>query len=84
MRTRTILDALIRAVEMEQEYAHDWAPYISADRHWRLCERQRAAFHRELLRRMDERDAWHTMFPINTPAQVGASLMKAEVNWGKR
>ena len=70
MRTRTILEALMRAVEMEQEYGHDWAPYHSAERHQRLSERQIGRFRAEILRRMDERDAWHTMFPVSTPAQV--------------
>ena len=76
MRTQTILRALIRAVEMEQEYGHDWAPYHSAERHHRLSERQRGVFERELLRRMEERDAWHIMFPVSTPKQVALLLMR--------
>jgi len=77
MRTRTIYNAMsgaYRTIIFTQ----------TVDAFLNRKARQWAKFERELLRRMDERDAWHTMFPVNTPAQVGASLMKAEVNWGKR
>lgn len=62
MKTRTIYNACNRA-------ANRWHAGYSE-----VAERQFRTFERELLRRMDERDAWHTMFPVSTPAEVAQAL----------
>ena len=44
--------------------------------------RQLKTFREELERRMDERDAWKTMFPVSTPMQVAINLVTAHVERG--
>lgn len=62
MRTRTIYKAL--------DCVRESSAFFATEKR----VRQAATFERELLRRMDERDAWHTMFPVSTPAEVAQAL----------
>ncbi len=80
MRTRTIYNAMQNA-EREMKYllsryrAGPFKPTALEARKGR----QFVIFERELLRRMDERDAWKTMFPVSTPIQVAIGLVTAHV-----
>jgi len=71
MRTRTIYTARIRAGIRARSMGY---PHKAI--------RQVSVFERELLRRMDERDEWKTMFPASTPIQVAIGLVTAHVERG--